>query len=185
MSDDIKLENFYSKIKKANDNSTNYKNYDKLKLKLTKHMAIIGRTGSMKTNLVLNIIKLIGCFTRIYLFVKMTDEALYNFFIESIRAKEAEIAKAIREPSFKMLYVSNDLSDLQEPKDMYDKDYTNLLLIDDFQSENQDMVLRQYEIARKFNTTIIFIAQGFYKIHKNIRENVTYFFLKAQEINEI
>ena len=62
---------------------------------------------------------------------------------------------------------------------MYKKVYENLLIIDDHQSSTQDMVIKHTEIARKHNCTVMFLAQSFYKIHKNIRDNMTYFLFKS------
>ena len=116
MSDDIQLENFYTRITSANDTTSDYENYNKLHIKLRKHICIVGSTGSGKTLLLLNLIKLINKFTRIFLFLKLEDEKLYEYFITSVRKKEKEIAKLIKEPNFKILYVNNNLDSLDREK---------------------------------------------------------------------
>ena len=68
MSCDIK--NYYKLIhdEYKTGSGIKYKNYDKLRIDIPFRMLIVGSSGSGKTNITLNLISLMNCFTRIYLF---------------------------------------------------------------------------------------------------------------------
>lgn len=162
----IEIENFYSYIPKAQDETENYPNYNKINIKLTSRILICGPTSSGKTNITFNLIKTIGVFERIYLFCKNPGETLYKDWINKVRKLEDK-------KKHKLLYVSSDLKDLPGPSG-FNKKYNNLLIIDDFVFENEKVlkpVSDDWSQARKNNVTMIFLSQSYYNTPKPIRLN--------------
>ena len=135
--------------------------------------AIVGTSGSMKTNSLLNIINKCQCFDRYYLIAKNTDEPLYAYFIEYFE----KVGKKVGQP---VITYSNSLEDLPSVDDL-DPNLQNLVIIDDMISENlkkhpklTDLFIR----GRKHNCSVIFISQNYFSIPKVIRQQCTYFILK-------
>lgn len=135
--------------------------------------AIVGTTGSMKTNSLLNIIKKCECFDRLYLIAKNTDEPLYKYLIDYYGDIGKKIGKEV-------ISYSNSLDDLPAVDDL-DKNLQNLVVIDDMISENlkkhpklTDLFIR----GRKHNCSVAFISQNYYSIPKILRQQCSYFILK-------
>lgn len=178
------IENFYDHLKNEKDHTRDYPTYKQVKIPLTSRILICGPTGSGKTNILMNLIKKIGVFTRIYLFCKTPEEKLYKQWIEKVRKLEEKHKQ-------KILFVSDSLESLPDAN-QFDPEYTNLLVIDDFafSKERQlEPVVDCWIRARKKNVTMIFLTQSYHKTPIDIRKNSDYLILKKlntqKDINTI
>ena len=162
--------NFYTKIKTKDP----YYNPNKYTPQHPHRTIIVGSSGSMKTNTLLNIIKTSNAYTKIYLFAKALDEPLYEYLHEKLKGIESIDGTPI-------LYSSDTLNDVPDVKD-FDSCQQNLIIFDDMISEGSkklrekltDLFIR----GRKQNISVIFITQSFYEIPKIIRSQANYYILK-------
>ena len=98
--------NYYKEMpKKYQTRQTQYKNFDKMHIMIPNRMALIGSSGSGKSNTLINLIIGMNCFTKIYMFVKCPDEPLYRFLIEEIEAIEEKL-------KVKIIFVYPNIDDL-------------------------------------------------------------------------
>ena len=159
--------NFYESIpKKYKSKQTTYANYKEVHISIPNRIALIGSSGSGKSNILINLIYKMNCFNKIYMFVKCPDEPLYNYFIQEIRAVEKKLKTEI-------LVVSTELNDLPEV-DEFDKEQNNICIFDDVISETsmklkkiQDLWIR----GRKQNITSVFLSQNYHSIPILVRRN--------------
>lgn len=166
-SSEFQTVDFYARMpRRYQSKLRTYPNYDKIKISIPNRLAIVGSSGSGKSNTLLNLICGMNCFDQIFLFVKNPHEPLYNFFISEIMEIEKKLDVSI-------LNVSTSLDDLPEV-DEFDPEKNNLCVFDDMISESsmklkkvQDLWIR----GRKHNITTIFLSQSFYKIPLLIRQN--------------
>ena len=150
-----------------------YKNYDKIKIKVPFRMLVVGSSGSGKTNCVMNLISLMNCFTKIYLFAKNTSEPLYQFLIDSMRKVEKKIKRQV-------IFVSNELSDMPQ-MDEIDPEDSSLFIFDDMISESvakQKSVMDLFIRGRKQNASAIYISQSYFDISKIVRKNADIIIIK-------
>lgn len=137
--------------------------------------AIIGSTGSMKTNSMMNIIASCNCFEKYYLIARNLQEPLYQFFIETM----ATISKKTGE---NVLEYSNEISDLPSLDDDIDVNKQNLVILDDIIGQSDlkkdKKLLDLFIRGRKSNCSVIFISQNYFSIPKIIRGQCSYFILK-------
>jgi hypothetical protein len=156
-----------------------YPNEKILNISIPARFLITGGTGSMKTNSVRNVIRSMGCFERIYLFAKKTDEPLY--------AELAKICAGIGEELGECIFfASNTLDDLPSV-DSFNPYYNNLIIIDDMIGEKDKMLKNVADLwirGRRENCSTIFITQSFYKCPKLIRDNTNYFIFKRMNGNK-
>jgi ABC-type dipeptide/oligopeptide/nickel transport system ATPase component len=159
------IENMYEKIPKQFLDKVDNPNFNIHQLKLPFRVCIIAPSGSGKTNLLLNILKLFsagrGTFSTIDIITRNKDEPLYkwlNSISDQIIIKEG----------------------LQHtPKlDDFDKNKNHLVVWDDLVlSKDLTSVENYYIRARKLNVSVIFISQSYFKIPKIIRNNCSYLVL--------
>ena len=159
------IENMYEKIPKQFLDKVDNPNFNIHQLKLPFRVCIIAPSGSGKTNLLLNILKLFsagrGTFSTINIITRNKDEPLYkwlNSISDQIIIKEG----------------------LQHtPKlDDFDKNKNHLVVWDDLVlSKDLTSVENYYIRARKLNVSVIFISQSYFKIPKIIRNNCSYLVL--------
>ena len=138
--------------------------------------AVIGSSGSMKTNSVLCIVEDANCWQKIYLIAKDLEEPLYRQFISKIRNAE-------RQCGISILTVSNNIDDVPDLSTV-DKKIQNLIICDDLLGENLKKAKNIDEVmirGRKVNCSIFFISQTFYDIPKKWRLQCNYYILKAIE----
>jgi hypothetical protein len=168
--------NFYQHIpaKYTGAGKRRYPNFQRIHIELPTRMAVVGPTGSGKTNIAMNFIFGCGAFTRIFLCVKTPDEPLYQWMIDQIREAEARLGKDI-------LTVLSDPDDLP-PVDSFDPKVNNLVLFDDVINDAQSKLKHIADLwvrGRKRNISTLFLAQSFYKIPKLVRDNSDILMLKA------
>ena len=169
------IKNFYEIIPKkfVENNKRTYKNHKKINIDLTSRILICGVSGAMKTNTLMNIIQQIGVFTKLYLFVKDTQEPLYKYLIETVQQLE-------KKSGSKMLFVSEDVSDMPELSE-FDREENNLVVFDDQVSEavnKQKLISELWIRGRKLNCTCVFISQSYFDTSKILRKNTDYIILK-------
>jgi hypothetical protein len=156
--------------KKYQQQEIKYDNYNKVHIKLTFRMCVVGSTGSGKTNAVIDIIDEIDAFTKILLFTKVLQEPIYANFIDDIHEAEKETGKQI-------LTVGDNLENLPKVESNSDKDST-LLIIDDMLEEKSTTLakaLPYWTRGRKFGCSAVYLSQSYFKIPLDIRKNSQYF----------
>tara|TARA_R110000787_G_scaffold4265_2_gene16591 strand:- start:1284 stop:2003 length:720 start_codon:yes stop_codon:yes gene_type:complete len=162
---DGKIKNMYEKIPPELLDKVENPNFNIHKLKIPFRMCIVAPSGSGKTNFLVNLLAIFsegkGTFTSIDIITRNKDEPLYRW----IESKSDQIS--IKESLF------------NTPKlDKMDKDVNHLVVWDDLVLAKDLSVVENYYIrARKFNTSVIFISQSFFKIPKIIRNNCSYMVL--------
>ena len=126
---------------------------------------IVGASGSGKSNLVLNIIKLHAkLYDLIVLVIKNSDEPLYNFLKQKIPPDN--------------LIIIEDLANLGPPE-QYKSDSQTLVIIDDYCLEKDQSKFTEFFIrGRKLNISTVYLTQSYVKCDITIRRNSNYIFLK-------
>jgi len=126
---------------------------------------VVGSSGSGKTLLVLNLIKL---HTKVYdlivLCIKNSDEPLYNY-LKSKVPKES-------------LIIIEDINQLGPPEN-YKSQTQTLVIIDDYCLEKDQSKFTEFFIrGRKLNISTVYLTQSYVKCDITIRRNANYIFLK-------
>jgi hypothetical protein len=162
MSDKIK--NFYLEIKQ--DKKVNDKNYKNHMILPNSRIALIGGSGTGKTQFLLNFLDRVGPkFYELYIYTTDTEEKLLTLL-------KSKIPEAV---------ITNNIDDIPEISDYSeDKTHEKLVVFDDFITLNNKQMkkLEDYAIAgRKYSITSIFMAQNYRQIPKNITRNLNYIIL--------
>ena len=162
MSDKIK--NFYLEIKQ--DKKVNDKNYKNHMILPNSRIALIGGSGTGKTQFLLNFLDRVGPkFYELYIYTTDTEEKLLSLL-------KSKIPEAV---------ITNNIDDIPEISEFSeDKSHEKLVVFDDFITLNNKQMkkLEDYAIAgRKYSITSIFMAQNYRQIPKNITRNLNYIIL--------
>ena len=162
MSDKIK--NFYLEIKQ--DKKVNDKNYKNHMILPNSRLALIGGSGTGKTQFLLNFLDRVGPkFYELYIYTTDTEEKLLSLL-------KSKIPEAV---------ITNNIDDIPEISEFSeDKTHEKLVVFDDFITLNNKQMkkLEDYAIAgRKYSITSIFMAQNYRQIPKNITRNLNYIIL--------
>ena len=142
---------------------------------------IIGDSGSVKTNLLLNLIENQPDIDKIYLCSKDPCESKYRYLInkrESVGINHFNDPKAF-------IYYSNDMHDVYKNINDYNFDNENKILIvfddmiaDMINNKKLNSVLSQLFIrGTKLSISLVFIIQSYLKVPKDVRLNTTHFFI--------
>jgi ABC-type oligopeptide transport system ATPase subunit len=143
-------------------------------LKIPFRMAIIGSSGSGKTQLVLHIIdKMRNTFGNIKIFTKDQDEPIYNFLKDRIPRDQLQIYNGISELT--------DLNNKDMVTEAYDPKMQHLVIFDDLvlmkdQHKIQEYYIRGRKIAK--GISLMYLSQSYFGIPSVIRKNLTYLILK-------
>ena len=168
------MKNFYETVgKEYKQEEETYATQDQIKISLPFRMLIVGASGSGKTNMLMNLIKDMNTWDKIYLYAKNLDEPLYKWFIDSMRKVE-------KRTGTKILEVGNTIQSVPQVSSI-NKDCRNLLILDDFVTEKAKDMLVPCEFwirARKQNCSCIFISQSFYATPQMMRKNSDLIVLK-------
>lgn len=171
--------NYYNVLpKQFKSSKITYSNEDVIKVSIPARLLILGSSGVGKTNYLLNLMREISAFTKIYLFVKDPEEPLYAFMIDHYQ----KIEKRLQKKSGKMeqlIFFSNDPSEIPS-YDFFDKKDSSLVIFDDLINEKSKDLARcanLFTMGRKHNVSCCFISQSYFQIPKIIRSNSDYIFI--------
>jgi hypothetical protein len=167
--------------KKYKEEEIKYDNYNKVHIKLTFRMCVIGGTGSGKTNAVIDLIEEIDAFNKILLFAKVLDEPIYANFIEDMREAEKDTHKQI-------LTVGDNLENLPKVESNSKKDST-LLIVDDMLDEKAKTLSHAsayWTRGRKYGCSSMYLSQDYFGIPTVIRKQSDYFlFTKINTVRDL
>jgi hypothetical protein len=138
-------------------------------------MAIVGASGSGKTQLVLHILnKAKDTWGNIKIFTRNKSEPIYEYLEKKLPASHLQIYEGLK-----------DLPSLAKDKDGkvngFDKDLQHLVVFDDLCLEKDQSRLSEYFIrARKIakGVSLMYLSQSYFAIPKVIRVNLNYMILK-------
>ena len=138
-------------------------------------------SGSVKTNLLLNLIENQPDIDKIYLYAKDPYEAKYQYLINK---RECVGINHFNDPKAFIEY-SNDMHDVYKNIDEYNPDKENKILIvfDDMIADMihnkklNSIVTELFIRSRKLNISLVFITQSCFKVPKDVRLNTSHFFI--------
>ena len=142
---------------------------------------IIGGSGSGKTNALLNLINNQPDIDKIYLYAKDPYEAKYQFLINM---RESTGLKHFNDPKAFMEY-SNDMQDVYQNTDEYNIDKEREILIvfdhmiaDMLNNKKLNSIVTELFIrGRKWNISLVFIMQSYFKVPRDVMRNTTLCFI--------
>ena len=140
---------------------------------------IVGGSGSGKTNVLLNLINNQPDIDKVYLYAKVPYEKKYQYLINK---REKVGLNHFNDPKAFMEY-SNDMQDVYKNIEDYDpiKKRKILIVFDDMiayminNNKLNPVVTELFIRGRKLS--IVFIAQSYFKVPKDVRLNSTHFFI--------
>ena len=146
--------------------------FEKMPLKHPMRMVICGASGSGKSNLLLNIIRLMNnTFEKILIFTQDRDEQLYNYLSNTIPAEHLEIFEGIDKV---MNYNFNNLEEKQY-----------LIIFDDMCIEKEksqknicELYVRGRKMAHGCGCSLIYLTQSYYQVPFVIRKQMTSLILR-------
>ena len=151
---------------------------------------IIGGSGSGKTNALLNLINNQPDIDKIYLYANDPYEAKYQFLINK---RESTGLKHFNDPKAFIEY-SNDMQDVYKSIDEYnvDKERKMLIVFNDMIADMinnkklNSVVTKLFIRRRNLNISLIFIAQSYFEVPKDVTLNSTHFIImKTQNKREL
>ena len=130
----------------------------------------------------MNLIEKQAVIDKIYLCAKDPYEAKYQYLINK---REGVGIGHFNDPKAFIEY-SNDMHDVYKNFDEYNPDKENKILIvfddmivDMINNKRLNLIVTELFIrGRKLNISLVFIAQSYFKIPKDIRQNTTPFYCK-------
>ena len=142
---------------------------------------ILGGSGSVKTNVLLNLINNQLDIDKIYLYAKDPYEAKYQFLINKI---ESAGLKLFNDPKAFIEY-SNDMQDVYKNIDEDNIDQERKILIifvdmiaDMINNKKLNSIVNELFIRnRKLNISLVFIMQSYFRVPKDVRLNIGHFFI--------
>ena len=140
---------------------------------------LIGGSGSVKTNALLNLIINQPDTDKIYLYAKDPSEAKYQHLINK---REKVGISHFNDPKAFMEY-SNDMENVYKNIEDYNpnKKRKVLVVLDDMIANminnKKSIVAELFIRGRKRNISIVFITQSYFKVSKDVRLNSTHLFI--------
>ena len=142
---------------------------------------ILGGSGLGKTNALLNLINKQSDIDKIYLYAKDPYEAKYQYLID--KRKNTRL-KHFNDPKAFLEY-SNDMQEVYKNINYYNsnKDRKILIVFDDMIADmvnNNKLSLIVTELfirGSKWNNSLVFITQSYFKVPKDVKLNTTHFFI--------
>lgn len=124
-------------------------NFKKHNIKTRKHMLVMGKNGSGKTNFLVNLIKQMDdTFAEIYIFTAMPDEPIYEMLNDS--SDDIHVLPLEEIISFK------DMEQL----------HNKLIVFDDFVGNTNrkinEMIFEYAKLSRKIGCSCIFLTQSYF-----------------------
>jgi len=175
------MKNYYESIKKDKVHNPNYgkKHY----FELPGMIAIIGPTGSGKSNTLMNLIDAFkGTFSK-FVFCTMAFDCdpLYVSFRNRL-AKMAE-KYGCDESEFIQVFEGGEVPDVED----LDEEPT-MVIFDDLQGEKKanETVAKYYKYGRKKGFTCVYLAQSYFDIPQFIRKQLKYLIIKrTNQVDEL
>jgi hypothetical protein len=175
MSGGVAIRNAYTALpKRYLERSQKYKNYKHVGIDLPARILVIGSSGSGKTNWLISMIRIFGCFRRIYLFAKCLDEPLYRMLIDYFARLEKKLKTEI-------LFYSNDITEIPTASSMAADGDPVLVILDDLinaQNLMKSNVPDLFTMGRKSGITTILLSQSYFKVPQLLRQNSSFIVLK-------
>lgn len=132
-------------------------------------MAICGPSGSGKTTILVDLLKRTsGTFDKIVFVVRSTLEPLYQHIIQEADQSCIEV------------YEDEKIPNVEQYKEYAMTNRQILVIFDDLVSlpkPKQKPICDFFVKGRKYNISLVFISQDYYKIHKTIRLQLNYIIL--------
>ena len=149
---------------------------------------IIGGSGSGKTNVLLNLVENQPEIDKIYLYVKDSHEAKYQYLINK---RECVGIDHFKDPKAFIEYL-NDMHDVYRNIDKYNPDKENKILIvsddliaDMIHNKKLNSIVTELFIRdRKLNISLVFIIQSYFKVPKDVRLNTSHFLSQKLQTKE-
>ena len=149
---------------------------------------IIGGSGSGKTNVLLNLVENQPEIDKIYLYVKDSHEANYQYLINK---REGVGIDHFKDPKAFIEYL-NDMHDVYRNIDKYNPDKENKILIvsddliaDMIHNKKLNSIVTELFIRdRKLNISLVFIIQSYFKVPKDVRLNTSHFLSQKLQTKE-
>jgi hypothetical protein len=135
--------------------------------------ALLGNTGSGKSNTLLNMIMALNRWSVIVMAVKCPEESLYQSVIATIR----EIEKKLSTPTHtvNILTVVTEIDEIP-PLESFDDTKQSLVIFDDMIGEKEAKLKHIYDFwirGRRQGVSTIFLSRSYFSIPKLIRKNLT------------
>ncbi len=169
------IKNYYAHIKKDKlDVDRSYPNESILNISLPARILICAPSDTGKTNLLRNLLDLIGAFDKIILWAKDLDEPLYKDLIEKCRKVEKKFKKQI-------LLAITESKDLPNIDTDIDRTENTVLICDDLITEDKKSLAKldpYFVRGRKMGVSMLFLTQGYFNVPPMIRKNSNYVILK-------
>lgn len=139
---------------------------------------IIGPSSSGKTNDLLTIIHN-SVFHKLYIYSKTLDEDKYEYLINMQKAKEKMLSELGVNES--LVHYSTDIKDVM-PLEKLDKNFQHAYIFDDIcmeeKKQQEKYVGSMWIRCRKYNASVFYLSQSYFKIPKTIRDNANFVVLK-------
>lgn len=168
------MQNFYETMDpKYKPKMQTYKDYPSVKIDLPMRMIVVGASGTGKTTTLINIIKHISAWYKIYIFCKKKKEPLYEML-------KGDLAKLEKKWGKQIVYQYHSLENLP-PADSYDKNEPTLCIFDDMITEKDKHLAKIQEyfiLIREYGVSLAFVSQKYVSIPILIRANADYVVLK-------
>ena len=142
---------------------------------------IVGGSGSRKTNALLHLINNQLDIDKIYLYAKDPYETKDQYLInkrEKVGLYHFDDPKAFMEYSNDMQDVYKNIEDYNPIKERKVLIVFNDMIADMINNKKLNPIVTELFIrGRKLNISIVFIAQSYFKVPKDVRLNSTHFFI--------
>lgn len=142
---------------------------------------ISGRSGTGKTNVLLNLLINYLDYDELYIFLKDADEDKYQFlieFCEELKKKRANTKDVNGKPNAFHYLISDDMDEIPDVNDLEDPSKQRIFVFDDLINEKNQKSIEDISIrGRKRNISWFYLAHKFYKIPPMIREQANYVLL--------
>lgn len=173
-----KVINFYEEWG-ADDPKKRYDNPCALAPQHPFRSVLVGKTGTGKSNLLMNIIRLCDNFHEILLF---TGSDSTEFLYKKLKEKLKDKMIVFDSPTELIKYANEaheaDEAEAKEDGEKYSK-IQRLCIFDDFigVKKLQDPIDKFSTYCRKLNCSLVLLTQNFYEVNKTVRKQVNYTFL--------
>jgi len=154
-------------------------------------MLILGTSGAGKSNLLLCMVLKMIVYDKVYIYSKHLEQSKYKFLKQHLENMEDAIEKECGHKIKILEHFENTLDKLPKPE-TFDKDYRNLVIIDDFaltNKKNLDKIGELYVRGRHHNVSTIFLTQLYFRIPRDFRLNTNYLALfnsyNKRELNSL